>query len=159
MDVAYINPFIAATREVLSTMVHVPVTPGSPHLCEAGDRGERLYQLSAVIGLKGAISGFAVLSVSRPTAEALVKGLLGELPAGDDEILAACFDALGEVTNMICGGAKKNFPGGLVQLSTPKLTATKELNYPERIPIIGIPFDAGVGRLSVTISFKHTAAA
>ena len=158
MDVAYINPIIAATKEVLSTMVHVPVTPGKPHLYDTGARVDRLYQLSAVVGLKGPISGFAVLSVSRPTAEALVKGLLGDVPSAQDELRAACFDALGEVANMICGSAKKNFPGGLVELSPPKLTETKTLNYPPNIPIIGIPFDAGVGRLSITISFRHVAA-
>ena len=149
MKVEYINPFIVAARNVFDTMIHVPLTLGKPFLKE---QDQRTYRVAALVGLSGTIEGIVVMRFSHPVALALASGLIkGEVKAID----ADCLDALGEIGNMIVGNAKKDFPGGLVKISVPKVvTDDKQIHYPANTPVIVIPCDTGPGRFVIEVSFK-----
>ena len=109
MDVAYINPFIAATRDVFGTMVKMPFSVGKPRLREASERLHKLYQVSVVIGLSGAVSGVLVLNLPEAVALSIAESLTEKTAK---ELNTDCMDALAEIANMIAGGAKNVCPKG-----------------------------------------------
>lgn len=152
MDVKYINPFITSVRDLFTTMIKVPFSLGKPHL---KTDAMPFYEISSVIGLSGSVTGSVVVNLSKPVAFQLVQGLTGEeVKELDDD----CTDALGEIANMIAGGAKKDFPGEKNCISTPNIIIGKHrMIYPSGLPIICIPCETSSGRLSIDIAIKELA--
>ena len=149
MDVRYINPFLLAVGNVFDTMIKVPFNLGKPNL-----RNEQtpLYDISAIIGLSGGVSGCVVVSLSKQIAFQLVSALTMESVTKLD---ADCIDALGEIANMIAGNAKKDFPGGDTSISVPSVVLGKhQIAYPRGIPIISIPCETSAGRLAIDVALK-----
>jgi len=156
MNVAYINPFLTATTNVFKTMVKTPIRPGKPCLCDGSKRLNRLCPLSAVIAMSGAANGVVVMCLTPRVALTMASALAGKpFEKVDEEVR----DALGEIVNMIAGSAKKDLPGGLVTISTPRVVDTEQVAFPEGRPAISIPFDTGVGRFIVEVSLKEEAVA
>lgn len=151
MDVAFINPFICATRNVFDTMVRVPVMFGRPYLLPRETKVDTLYPISAAIGMSGSAVGLVVLSLSETVALALASGLAQTTFTQMD---TDSYDALAEIINMIAGNAKKDLPGGQTKLTVPTLLPTQDVVYPPRRPIIVIPFDTGVGRFLICIALR-----
>ncbi len=152
MDVAYINPFLRATRSVFDVMLHVPVRLSRPALRDPRDEASRAFRISAVIGLNGPVIGQVVLSLPRRVALAMASALAGTPITHFD---ADCHDALAEIVNMIAGGAKKDLPGGQVSLTIPTLIPTTEVVYPASLPILVLPFDSVLGRFIVEITLNR----
>lgn len=102
MKAEYLNPFMSATKNVLETMAQMSVTSEKPKLKEDNrTHGE----VTGVIGLASdTVEGSMVISFSQPCILKVVSSMLMEAQkdAIDDDII----DAVGELTNMICGGAK-----------------------------------------------------
>ena len=156
MNVAYINPFLTATTNVFQTMVKMPIRLGKPCLRDESQRLYKLCPLSAVIALSGAANGVVVMCLTPRVALTMASALAGRtFEKVDDEVR----DALGEIVNMIAGSAKKDLPGGLVTISTPRLVDTAQVAYPAGRPVISIPFDTSVGRFIIEVSLKEEAAA
>jgi chemotaxis protein CheX len=149
MDVKYINPFVVAIKNVFNTMIDVPFTLGQPALKK--DRTPS-FEISSIIGLSGNVSGCVVINLSTPVALQLVSALLGDTVTEiDDDTI----DAIGEITNMIAGNAKTDFPGEDNAISVPSVVTGKhEVAYPSGIPIIAIPCDTDAGQMVVEIAIK-----
>ena len=78
--------------------------------------------------------------------------------SGEDisEINEDCIDAVGEIANMIVGGAKKDFPGENNSISVPSVIVGKhQVRYPRGIPIISIPCEVGAGSMAIDIALKE----
>ena len=149
MDVKYINPFLASIRNVFDTMLQIPFDIGKPSLKK--DTVPR-FEISGIIGLSGNITGCVVLNLSRELAIQLASALTGEEVSEVDE---ECTDAIGEIANMIAGGAKKDFPGEDNSISVPSMVIGKhQVNYPSGLPIISIPCDTSAGRLAVEVALR-----
>ena len=149
MKVAYINPFITGTREVFDAMVKMPFQVGKPRLREPDERLHKLYSVSVVIGLSGAVSGVLVMSLAEPVALALATSLTDAPATGLDQ---DCFDALAEIANMIAGSAKKRLPQGQISITVPTLLRTEDVFYPSGQPILILPFDCPSGRFILEIA-------
>jgi CheY-specific phosphatase CheX len=149
MDVNYINPFLASTRNVFDKMIHVSFSLGKPYLKRPQERLHKLFQTSASIVLSGPGDGLIVFHLTRGAALALASGISGGAITAMD---ADCFDALGEIVSMIAGGAKKDLPGGQFSISTPKILRAYAIQYPANIPVIAIPADTGVGRFLLEVA-------
>jgi len=152
MDVKYINPFLVSIRNVFDTMLQIPFNIGKPSVKE--DKVPR-YDISGIIGLSGSVTGCVVLNLSQELALQLASALTGEdIPEVDGE----CTDAIGEIANMIAGGAKKDFPGEDNSISVPSIVIGKhQVSYPSGLPIISIPCDTGAGRLAVEVALQESA--
>jgi len=148
MNVAFINPFLLATKDVFDKMVHVSFVQGKPALRRPDDRIFKLYSVSASIGLSGAVSGVAVLSLAEPVAIALASGLSGQAV---EQLTPESMDALAELMNMVAGSAKSRMPCGQVQLTVPTMLYTKDVVYPPGAPVILIPFDTEHGRFVIEV--------
>jgi chemotaxis protein CheX len=162
VNVNYINPFLQATKEVFDTMVHLPLTMGKPYL---RGNAEPKYDVSAAIGISGAVTGSAILSFPFDAAVAVASGLAGTpLPGFDQDGI----DALGEVANMIAGGAKARLPGEANKLSLPNVVLGQHrVALPSGVPIIVIPCEiilrtepkTVTAGFIIEIAFRQSAAA
>lgn len=103
MNAEFINPFIAALRNVLSTMAQIELTPGKPQkktTCQA--KGD----VSGLIGMFGdKVCGSLSITFDKELALYIMHNMLGETHGEINEDVS---DMVGEITNMICGGAKKD---------------------------------------------------
>lgn len=101
MDVKFINPFLEGTTSVLKTMAFVDPKPGKPYLKNDGlARGD----VSGIIGFTGTLSGSMALSFSENAILKIVSNMFGE---EIKEINGDIEDAVGELTNIISGVARK----------------------------------------------------
>ncbi|NOX25266.1 MAG: chemotaxis protein CheX [Deltaproteobacteria bacterium] len=145
MKAELINPFLVATKNVLETMCQIKVQAQKPRL------KEDTYSYGDITGIIGmaskSIRGCMVLSFSEGCILQIVANMLYEdpKPAITDETI----DAVGELTNMISGGAKAMLSklNQTFDLSTPTLVVGKgvEISYYTDLPTIVIPFTTEYG--------------
>ncbi|MFH7321385.1 chemotaxis protein CheX [Desulfurivibrio sp. D14AmB] len=135
-----INPFLNAAKNVIETMAQTKVKAGKPHL---KDDKLAFGEVTGVIGMSSeTISGTMIVSFSGPAILKIVANMLMEplRPKIDDEVV----DAVGEITNMICGGAKAELAkiNHKFDLATPTMVVGKgvEISYYSSTPTIVIPF-------------------
>lgn len=139
MQAELINPFINSVVNVISTMCSVNPTPGKPVLKEGG---ETWGDVTGIIGLAGAsVMGNMMLSFDKIAALQVVSKMLMEEYS---EINKEVLDAVGEITNMVTGGAKKELSelGFAIEMATPMVISGKgvEINQLAASPVISIPF-------------------
>ena len=102
MNVEFINPFINATTSVLETMCMMSSTPGKPYVKKDN---KATGDVSGVLGLAGEQTGSFAVSFSESCIIKVVSNMLGEeITALNKDVE----DAVGEITNMISGGARKD---------------------------------------------------
>lgn len=110
------------------------------------------YELSAVIGLTGQANGTFVFSVPVSTALEIHNRLLGFEAT---ELNAEVRDAVGEVTNMLAGGAKARLEGLDLSISIPNLVSGMghQIHYPTGIQPICLSFESEVGDFCMEAGF------
>jgi chemotaxis protein CheX len=148
--VQYINPFVEAVRSVFSTMIHIDVTLGKPHL----SKGAPQYDISGIIGMSGDVVGSVALRMPAPVAKVVV----GKFAGSDYPVASPDFaDALGEIVNMISGAAKAKFEGKNVSISTPSVVvgAGHTISQPTRSACISLPCEVYCGVFSIDISIRE----
>jgi len=147
-----LNPFLQATMEVLSTMAHIEPRKGHPRLKE---REDGIYDISGVVGLTGQVQGFVSLSFRESAALYVVGALVGEPVGAVDEHVK---DAVGELANMVAGGAKRVLAaaGYDLRISIPSVVVGPghSISRPRGIPCIEIPFETERGAFSVDLCLK-----
>ena len=145
MKAEFINPFLSATKNVLETMCQTKVEAQRPILKE----GNKSYgEVSGIIGMASeTVSGCMVLSFSEACILQVVANMLYEDPK--PKVDAEIVDAVGELTNMICGGAKSQLAkmNHKFDLATPTMIKGKgvEISYHTAAPTISIPFTTEYG--------------
>lgn len=154
MNVEFINPFLEATVNVLSTMATLEAKPGKPTLKQDNvARGD----VTGIIGMtsprfKGSLS----LTFTEPVILEIVKRMLGEEIQEIDETAT---DLAGEITNMVSGGAKKSLveKGYDFDMAIPAIVAGKEHTVDHRFdgPKIIIPFQCDYGQFFVEVCFEQ----
>ena len=123
MNVEFINPFLASMLNVMSTMAQMELTPEKPKL------KKEEVAMGDVSGLIGMVSDQAKGSLSitfeGPLAIATMKNMVGE---GPDEINEEITDLVGEITNMVTGGAKRMLSekGIEFDMATPMVVSGKD---------------------------------
>lgn len=143
MDVRYINPFLNAAINVLKTMAFVDIAPSRPYLKE-----NHLAQgdVSGIIGLTGDVKGSLSVSFNLPMLQQIMRNMLGE---GIEEVNNDVRDAVGELTNMISGDARRMLSeeGLNLQAAIPTIVAGKGHTIKHVIagPVIVIPFSSQNG--------------
>lgn len=149
MDVKFINAFLEGTISVLKTMAFVEPKAGAAYLkkdCVAhGD-------ISGIIGLTGAVRGSLALSFTEPCILKIVSNMLGEEITGMNSDIK---DAVGEITNMVSGVARKNLEaeGLILSASIPTVVSGKDHSIVHVMggPSIIIPFATESGPFVVDV--------
>jgi chemotaxis protein CheX len=149
MDVKFINPFLEGTVEVLKTMAFVNPIPGKPYLKKTNiAKGD----VSGIIGITGTIKGSLALSFSAGSILKIVSNMLGEeMKSIDGDIR----DAVGEITNMVSGAARKRIEtmGFSLSASIPTVVSGKEHSIMHVMggPSVVIPFEMEGGSFVVDV--------
>lgn len=155
MDAMYIKPFIASISNVFSTMMQLPVKVEEPFVKPPEGPSS---DVSGIIGMSGDVTGSVVLSFSNPTAENIVALFCGQkYPAGTPDFA----DAIGELVNMVSGGAKALFKDRKVSISCPSvvLGANHILAKQSDVPTVIIPCVTDCGTVHIEVSIKDARAA
>ncbi len=113
MDVRFVNPFVAAVRQVFKTMAGVEVQVLKPRL-----KTDDTSDVSGIIGFSGDAAGAILLCFPQDVACKLASAFAGEemtIEHPDFE------DAIGELANMVAGSAKAEFQDLCVNISLPSV--------------------------------------
>lgn len=133
-----INPFLEAAVNVLSTMAMITPKTGKPYLKK--DK-VAIGDISGIIGMTGHTKGVVVLSFSEGAICKIVGSMLGEEYT---EITADVSDAVGELTNMISGDARRRLAeaGYTFEAGLPTIVSGKghEIESVTSGPVIVMPF-------------------
>lgn len=149
MDASYIKPFIDSTKAVFSTMLASEVSFGRPHMVDAAPH----FDVSGIIGMSGDVVGSVVLSLPTDVAKKIVaKFTTTEFEVGSDDFA----DAIGEIVNMISGGAKAQFQGKSVSISCPSVVIGRghTVTRPSNTPCVSIPCKTVFGDFSIDVSIR-----
>lgn len=156
MEAKYINPFISAVVNALQTMAALNPERGTPFV---KDKFESLADMSGIIGYAGDVKGAVILSFPQELAAIIYENLTGEAPPADD--IHPVADAVGELANMVAGGAKAPLSemGLNIQISIPSVVCGKNhmvLNTGDG-PCLVVPFTLRGHTFYVQIRMKKDA--
>jgi chemotaxis protein CheX len=152
MNVEFINPFLSSLVNVLNTMASTKITPGKPRIKKDEiARGD----VSGLIGMiSPQIKGSFSITFEAPLAIEVMFKMLGERPAG---INADVTDMVGEITNMVTGGAKRILAekGYDFTMATPVVVSGKDhtISHKSEGAKILMPFDSDFGKVHIEVSF------
>ncbi|MFQ3196353.1 MAG: chemotaxis protein CheX [Paraglaciecola sp.] len=152
MNAAFINPFIAALHNVLSMMAQIELTPGKPQKKTNTIAKGDVSGLIDMVG--GEICGSLSITFESELAKHIIHNMLGEThDAIDDDVS----DMVGEITNMICGGAKKDLSklGYNFNMATPIVFSGKNhtLSHSSSGHKMIMPFDSPYGKAFLEMCF------
>jgi chemotaxis protein CheX len=138
MNVDYINPFVAATLQALEVMASVHPKRGKPFVkTDNSAKGD----ISGVVGLAGEATGSVALTFPATLARKIYGQMVGEEADGLGEEVR---DAVGEVVNMIAGGAKSMLAeqGYSFRIAIPSIVVGPHhtIDHRGRGPCLAVPF-------------------
>lgn len=156
MDVKYINPFIRAVNNTMETMLGKAPVRNAPkikeHMIAQGD-------ISGIIGFAGEfVQGSVALSFSTEAALKIYRTMMGEI---FHKINHEVEDTVGELINIVAGGAKTEFEnnGLSFRISIPTVVVGRQHTIAHRgtIPIVLIPFtwDGSSFVMEVSMKVEH----
>ncbi|QBG35971.1 chemotaxis protein CheX [Litorilituus sediminis] len=154
MNVEFINPFLSSMLNVMSTMAQMELTPEKPKL----KKDE--VAMGDVSGLIGMVSeqakGSLSITFDSALAIATMKGMVGEAP---DEVNEEITDLVGEITNMVTGGAKRMLSekGFEFDMATPVVVSGPDhtIHHKAKGPVVIIPLGSPTGKAYIEFSFDE----
>ncbi len=153
MDVTIINPFINATINVLETMAFMKVNAGTPYL---KNNNVAVGDVSGVLGLTGIANGTVAVTFEEKCILKVVSNMFGETMSELNNEIA---DAVGELTNMISGQARKELEeiGKVFRAAIPSVITGRNhsiVHYTNG-PKIAIPFSTDDGNFTIEVCFER----
>ena len=150
MNVEYINAFVRATGHVLKTMAFTETKPGKPYI---KTNNAAMGDVSGVIGMTGENEGSFSITFTESCICSIVSNMLGEVFECLNEEIE---DAVGEVTNMICGDARRELEekGFLIKGAIPTVVTGKNhsIKHISHDSVIAVPFTTVAGNFVIEIS-------
>ncbi|MEI8623736.1 chemotaxis protein CheX [Pseudoalteromonas sp. B137] len=152
MNVEFINPFLSSLINVLSTMAQTQLKLGKPRIktdeIACGD-------VSGLIGMVGPQTrGSFSITFDEELALTIMERMLGERPDAIDEEVT---DMVGEITNMVTGGAKNLLgeKGFDFDMATPIVVSGKghTITHKSQGKKIIMPFSCDAGNANIEVSF------
>jgi chemotaxis protein CheX len=153
MNVKLANHFITATVNVLSTMAFVTPVAGTPFI---KGNNKSLAEVSGTLGITGVnikTKGCMTIAFTKGAILKIISNMLGE---SHESINADVCDAVGEITNMISGQARKKLSemGQSFEASIPTIIVGKDQEIHHlKLPSVIIPFKIDEERFFVDICF------
>lgn len=137
--------FINSAKAVFATMVGCQLEVGEV-IQNPGFRTK--HELSGIIGFTGRIQATVVISLDKEIAFAAAEAFLGDKFT---EINADILDLVGELSNMIAGGARERLNETGVSLGLPTAISGKDhvICFDAGIEITQIPFTTPWGNMTV----------
>ena len=151
MNAAYVNPFLSATIDLFEKTFATSPVPGEIFLDEKARKHR--WDISAVMVLTGSAIGIVAIRLTRLLADKLLRKS-GVEWKGDEERESLCDAMVSEMVNIIAGNASGKLAGYEIEISLPIVIQGENhtVSWPERAPIIGIPFTTDFGPFMVNVS-------
>lgn len=152
MNVEFINPFLSSFINVLSTMAQTQLKPGKPRI-KTDEKA--CGDVSGLIGMVGPQTrGSFSITFDEQLALTIMERMLGERP---DSINEEVTDMVGEITNMVTGGAKNLLgqKGFDFDMATPIVVSGKDhtITHKSQGKKILMPFTCDAGNANIEVSF------
>ncbi len=153
MRAEFVNPFLISLMNVLNTMAQLELKPGAPR--KKSDELAR-GDVSGLIGMVGPQTrGSFSISFDKGLALEIMRRMLGEAP---DSINEEVTDMVGEITNMVTGGAKRILgeKGYDFDMATPVVVAGPNHTIAHKADStkIMMPFECEFGKATIEICFE-----
>jgi len=154
MNAEFVNPFLSSFINVLQTMAQVEVKPGRPSLKkDTIARGD----VSGLIGMVGPTAkGSFSISFDKDLALNVFRLMVGE---AIEELSEDITDMVGEITNMVAGGAKRQLgeKGYEFNMATPIVVTGPNHTIKHQIDgsKVLMPFISKHGNASIEICFNQ----
>jgi len=147
MKAEHVNAFLKSTIETFATMLSLQIKPGKIFLREHSTNSD----ISGVIGLSGDIKGAVVMAYPMETALKIVSAFIGEEVTELNDDVA---DAVGELTNIITGFAKKDLSDINISISLPSIVrgVNHMVDMPKEAPVMVVPFSGSCGEFVMEVS-------
>ncbi len=146
-----------AVHEVFRTMTGAIVEPvtGNYESDESQWSDAETPKLTVVLGFTGGIQGSLCLSLSEQAAIQWAETVLAEELAGVDQTV---IDAVGELGNMVVGGAKRRLAGNNLTMSLPTVLRAGEtaLEFGTQINPLRMFYRYGEHCLVMTIALRRS---
>jgi len=151
LNAALVNPFLASTIDLFEKTFGITPRVGEVYLDERA-RTHR-WDVSAVMVLTGSAIGVVAVRLTRLLADKLLHKS-GVLWATEEERLSLCDGMVGELVNVIAGNASGNLAGYDIEISVPLVIqgANHTVSWPDRAPVLSIPFSTELGPFMVNVS-------
>ena len=152
MKTEFVNPFLESIINVLATMANTEAKPDKPFLkSEKSAKGD----VTGIIGLTGEkAKGSLAITFTEPAILYIASQMLGETVLRVDASVADC---VGEITNMVTGGAKKILSerGYTFDMAIPSTIIGENHSIIHKTSgrIICIPFETLAGSFFVEVCF------
>lgn len=152
MRVEFINPFLASLLNVLETMATTKLQPQKPELKSSE---VAVGDVSGIIGMVGPqVKGSMSITFDENLALTIMERMLGDKPVSINEEVT---DMVGEITNMVTGGAKRLLAekGFDFDMATPTVVAGHKhtINHTANGNVILMPFTSEWGNAYIEICF------
>jgi chemotaxis protein CheX len=153
MNVDYVNPFLDALVNVLTTMASTKATHGRPYIKTDHNA---MGDVTGIIGLAGEkTKGSLAITFSESAILYITSQMLGEPILKIDDTVV---DMVGEITNMVSGGAKKELAkqGYKFDMATPTMVTGKGhvVTHKSSGVTIVVPFRISKGEFFVEVCFS-----
>ncbi|MDO6477476.1 chemotaxis protein CheX [Alteromonas sp. 1_MG-2023] len=150
MNVEFVNPFINGLLNVMETMAQTTLKPGKPKRKQSDvAQGD----VSGLIGMVGPqVKGSMSITFDEGLALTIMERMVGERP---EKLDAEVGDMVGEVTNMICGNAKRELAekGFDFGMATPIVVSGKQHTISHQVDgsklIMPFMCDAGLAHMEI----------
>jgi chemotaxis protein CheX len=147
---AMFRPFFLATDQVIQMMTGASSTMGAPYRKRDP---YKMHDIAGQIMFYGDVMGTATICLPGETADRLVAAFAGRILPRDS---ADYCDAVGELSNMIAGAAKRLMPG-VSHITTPNVIVGHHTVAPAHgVPCIAIPVSCQHGEFTVEVCIKRT---
>ncbi|ARR48278.1 TPA: chemotaxis protein CheX [Photobacterium damselae] len=152
MKAEFVNPFLASLLNVVQTMATMELSPQKPRLKKDEiARGD----VSGLIGMIGPqTKGSMSITFDEKLALEIMHRMVGERPVGINEEIT---DMVGEITNMVTGGAKRILAdkGYDFDMATPAVVSGRGHTITHKCEgaVIIMPFESDYGRAFIEICF------
>ena len=153
MRAEFVNPFLVSLLHVISTMAQLDLKAGAPR--KKNDELAR-GDVSGLIGMVGPQTrGSFSITFDKNLALEIMRRMLGEAPENINEEVT---DMVGEITNMVTGGAKRMLAekgydfnmASPVVVSGPSHTISHKTDSTKLL----MPFESEYGRATIEICFE-----
>jgi len=151
MKAELVNPFLTATIELFEKTFGIVPQNGEAYLDERASKHR--WDISAVMVLTGSAIGVVAIRLTRVLADKLLRKS-GVEWSSDEERESLCDGMVGELVNIISGNASGRLSGYDIEISVPLVIQGENhtVSWPDRAPILSIPFSTDYGPFVVNVS-------
>jgi len=125
MNVAYINPFLTASKSVMKDLCQIDIELGAPYLTRTVFEGSKFL---IIVGITGQLTGQVILSMTTETACDIASHMMMGMPVPELNDMAA--SAISELSNMILGNVATLFSTMdiIIDITPPSICVGKDMS-------------------------------